>query len=137
MKYTYIYGYFLPSSSTSADSSSSLVKSMFEVQQAFAQNICEQLSKDLFLPISELDRNKAVYHLKACKQYFHNLVKFFENEEEKELYSPRIEKKVNKKKAKVKKEREVNHWICRRCTFSNPSLQNVCSLCQLDRTLDV
>jgi hypothetical protein len=41
---------------------------MFEVQQAFAQNICEQLAKELLKPVEELERNKIVYHLKACKQ---------------------------------------------------------------------
>jgi len=139
LKYTYIYGYFLPIE----DECCKLELEVFEAQQAMAQNFCELLANELLKPASDLERNKIVYLHKACSNYFDNLLKLFQSEEEKVLYSPRITK-AHQKKSKKKKfkgateeqQRALNRWICPKCTFSNPTTLSNCTNCQFDRTSD-
>eukprot|EP01116_Phalansterium_solitarium_P015299 TRINITY_DN3368_c1_g1_i1.p1 TRINITY_DN3368_c1_g1~~TRINITY_DN3368_c1_g1_i1.p1 ORF type:complete len:674 (-),score=232.26 TRINITY_DN3368_c1_g1_i1:287-2308(-) len=128
VKFTYIYAFFLPPD----DSNPKLI---FEEQQAYAQKMSERLAKELLRTPEDIDRSKVVYLHKACKQYFDNLVAFFESDEAAELYSRAMHSYKEKQKQRKKRE-QTSFWSCASCTYGNSADSTVCDLCRTPRNPD-
>jgi len=128
IKNSYIYGFLIPQTGDSR------IKQVFELQQGYAQNICELLSNQLLMPVDQLDRSKIVNLHRVCKQYFRNLVDFFESEDGRALFTVGKAEVDDSKNEKKTKREQTAYWICESCTFANDYNAIKCTMCNHVRT---